>query len=93
MEGHLEICSQFQPVKDCGRCKDDPAFFNAMRELCDPCEFDYEVAKQKITNLDRIRIADIDRVISWFCRGRLCSTCPYNGVECGIRDWLQKECE
>ena len=76
---------------NCDRCKNDPAYFNAMRELCNPCEFDYEVAKPKITNLDRIRTADIDRLISWFCRGRLCSTCPYNSVECGIRDWLEEE--
>jgi len=53
---------------------------------------EYEEFKPK-TNLDRIRTADIDRLISWFCRGRLCVTCPYNGIECGIRDWLQKECE
>lgn len=51
---------------------------------------EYEEFKPK-TNLDKIRIADIDRIISWFCRGRLCSTCPYNGVECGIRDWLEEE--
>ena len=51
---------------------------------------EYEEFKPK-TNLDRIRTADIDRLISWFCRGRLCSTCPYNSVECGIRDWLEEE--
>ena len=51
---------------------------------------EYEEFKPK-TNLDKLRIVDIDRVISWFCRGRLCSTCPYNGVECGIRDWLNAE--
>ena len=51
---------------------------------------EYEEFKPK-TNLDKLRIADIDRVISWFCRGRPCATCPYNGVECGIRDWLNAE--
>jgi hypothetical protein len=51
---------------------------------------EYEEFKPK-TNLDKLRIVDIDRFISWFCRGRPCATCPYNGVECGIRDWLEEE--
>ena len=44
-----------------------------------------------LTNADRIRKMDIDHLIEWFCRGRPCGTCPYNGVECGIRKWLNQE--
>ena len=42
------------------------------------------------TNLDRIRAMDIDGLIEWYCRGRPCGSCPYNGVECGIREWLNE---
>lgn len=43
------------------------------------------------TNADRIRAMDIDQLSEWYCRGRPCATCPYNGVECGIKDWLERE--
>ena len=67
IEGYPEICSQFHPVKDCGRCKNDPAFFNAMRELCNPCEFDYEVAKpKKMTHGDHIRSMSDLELARWF---------------------------
>lgn len=45
------------------------------------------------TNLDRIRAMDIDHLIEWYCRGRPCGTCPYNGLECGIREWLKQGAE
>ena len=54
-------------------------------ESCD----NWETIKQ--TNADRIRAMDIDHLIEWYCRGRPCGSCPYGGVECGIRDWLQQE--
>ena len=41
------------------------------------------------SNADRIRSMSIDKIIEWFCRGRPCGSCPYGGVECGIRDWLE----
>lgn len=44
-----------------------------------------------LTNADRLREMDIDGIIEWFCCGRPCGTCPYNGVECGIREWLKEE--
>lgn len=47
--------------------------------------------KKAVTNADRIRAMDSDHLIEWFCRGRPCGTCPYNGVECGIREWLKQE--
>ncbi len=51
-------------------------------------------AKQHpMTNADRIRAMDIDQLIEWHCRGKPCGSCPYGGVECGIRDWLQQEAE
>jgi len=45
------------------------------------------------TNADRIWAMGIDSIIEWFCRGRPCGTCPYNGVECNIREWLRAEGE
>lgn len=48
-------------------------------------------ATPPLTNYDRIRAMDIDHLIEWYCRGRPCGTCPYNGVECSIRDWLKQE--
>lgn len=45
------------------------------------------------TNIDRIRAMDIDHLIEWYCLGRPCGTCPYGGVECGLRDWLNAEAE
>ena len=45
------------------------------------------------TNADRIRSMSIDKIIEWFCRGRHCGSCPYGGVECGIRDWLESPAE
>ena len=52
-----------------------------------------EVPQRSQTNADRIRAMDIDHLIEWYCRGRPCGTCPYNGMECGIREWLQQEGE
>lgn len=50
--------------------------------------------KQKpLTNVDLIRAMDIDHLIEWHCWGKLCERCPYNDVECRIRDWLQQEAE
>lgn len=45
------------------------------------------------TNLDRIRAMDINHLIEWYCRGRPCGTCPYNGIECGFREWLEQEAQ
>ena len=57
-----------------------------------------ELYKQKIekvvkpqTNADRIRAMDIDHLIEWYCYHRPCGSCPYGGVECGIREWLNQE--
>lgn len=57
--------------------------------------FDYErdYEPNPITNADRIRASDNEHLVEWFCRGRSCGTCPYGGVECGIRDWLKQEGE
>ena len=48
-------------------------------------------SKSKPTNADRIRAMDIDHLIEWYCYHRPCGSCPYGGVECGIRDWLYQE--
>lgn len=43
------------------------------------------------TNADSIRSMDIDQLIEWYCYKRPCGTCPYNGVECVLREWLNHE--
>lgn len=53
----------------------------------------WEQGDRKQTNADRIRAMSIDKIIEWFCRGRHCGSCPYFGVECGIREWLQSPAE
>lgn len=47
--------------------------------------------REPITNADSVRAMDIDHLIEWFCYHRPCCTCPYDGIECGIRDWLNAE--
>lgn len=49
-------------------------------------------ALSKQTNADRIRSMSIDKLIEWYCYHRDCGLCPYGGIDCGIREWLEQEC-
>lgn len=51
------------------------------------------IKRKPITNADRVRTMDIDHLIEWYCRGRPCGTCPYSGLKCGIRDWMNQEAD
>ncbi len=99
MEGYPEICSQFQPVKNCGRCKNDPSYFNAMREICDPCIFEGEKPKQKkMTYGDKIRSMSDIELARWFVAVelRILNIQPMLerfALEKDWLEWLQKECE
>ena len=51
------------------------------------------IKRKPITNYDRIRAMDIDHLIEWYCYHRQCGSCPYGGVECGIRNWMHQEAD
>ena len=67
---------------NCDRCKNDPSYYNAMLEICNPCIFEREICNlcsifereeakpKKMTNADRIRsMTDeelADEILRWF---------------------------
>lgn len=85
---------------NCDRCKNDPSYYNAMLEICNPCIFDGEEPKQKkMTNADRIRsmtdeelaefISDIKlRAFKYFGH-----TGDYDEIVESNLEWLKQEAE